>query len=146
MRMTLLGLLLVPAACGPAAPPALTNNAAEPAATANAAAPPPAANAAAPAPTVDAAPPAQELNVAELETYPDARGMPADVQRFIVQWQGCSHWLGEPDWNAERRRQIAEAVAETCPGLDAEGRRLRARYAANPEVLERLRDYEPLNQ
>ena len=146
MRLILLGLLLVPAACGPAAPPAENNDAAEPAAIANAAAPAPAVNAAAPAPAVDPATPAQELNAAELETYPDARGMPADVQRFIVQWQACSHWLGEPPWDDARRRQIEQAVRETCPGVDERGRRLRARYAGNAEVLVRIRDYEPLGQ
>ena len=86
------------------------------------------------------------LNAAELETYPDARGMPVDVQAFIVRYQDCQHWLGEPDWDAARRRQIAEAVAQACPGIDAEARRLRTLHAGHAEVLARLHNYEALGQ
>jgi len=86
------------------------------------------------------------LTEAEVQIYPDARGMPADVQDFIVRHQNCVHWQGEPDWEAERRRQIAHAVADVCPGLDAEARRLRSRYAGNEAVIERLRDYEEVGQ
>jgi hypothetical protein len=84
------------------------------------------------------------LTEAQLETYPDARGMPADVQHFIVRHGDCSHWLGEPEWDAGRRRQIEEAIVRSCFGIDAYGRRMRARYAGNAEVMARLRDYEPL--
>ena len=86
------------------------------------------------------------LDEAALRTYPDARGMPADVQQFIVQWQDCAHWIGEPAWNEERQRQINEAVAEVCPGVDARRAELRARYTGNPEVLARIADYEALGQ
>ena len=78
------------------------------------------------------------------EAYPDTAGMPEDVQRYIVQWSDCVHWTGEPDFNAARRRQIAKAVAQTCTGVDAVGRTVRARHASNPAVLERLKDYENL--
>lgn len=91
------------------------------------------------------APPAP-LSEDELRTYPDARGMPADVQQFIVQWQDCAHWSGEPAWNAERQQQINEAVAEVCPGVDARGAALRARYAGNEEVLARIARYAPIEQ
>ena len=84
------------------------------------------------------------LTEAELESYPEARGMPADVQAFIVRHQDCEHWQGEPDYDAERRGQIERAVAETCPGLDAEAARLRARYAGDPAVRERLAGFEPV--
>lgn len=86
------------------------------------------------------------LDEAGLRTYPDARGMPADVQQFIVQWQDCTHWLGEPAWNAERQRQINQAVAEVCPGVDARGVAVRARHARRPDVLARIADYEGLGQ
>lgn len=88
----------------------------------------------------------QPLTEAELTAYPDARGMPADAQRFIVRWQDCQHFLGEPDWDEARRRQIEYAVSQVCPGIDAEGRRVRARHAADAGVIARLRDYEPLGQ
>jgi hypothetical protein len=76
------------------------------------------------------------------ETYPDTAGMPEDVQRYIVQWSDCMHWAGEPDFNAARRRQIREAIKETCTGVDAIGRQVRARHAGNAAVLERLKTYE----
>jgi hypothetical protein len=86
------------------------------------------------------------LTEAELQVYPDARGMPADVQDFVVRYQDCVHWQGEPGWDAERRRQIEHAVADVCPGLDAEAQRLRAHYAGNAAVIERLRGFEPVGQ
>jgi len=88
----------------------------------------------------------QPLSQAELDAYPDARDMPTDVQRFIVRWTDCQHFLDEPDFSEERRRQIAYAVSQVCPGIDAEARRLRARHAADATVIARLRDYEPLAQ
>ena len=88
--------------------------------------------------------PLQPLSPAELDAYPDARGMPADVQRFITRWTDCRHFLGEPDYDEARRRQIEYAVSQVCPGIDAEGRRLRSRHAGDAAVIERLRAYEPL--
>jgi hypothetical protein len=88
----------------------------------------------------------QPLSLAELDAYPDARGMPADAQRFITRWTDCRHFLGEPDFDEERRRQLAYAVSQICPGIDEEGRRVRARHTGNAAVIERLRDYEPLGQ
>ena len=88
----------------------------------------------------------QPLTEAELQTYPDARGMPADVQAFIVRYEDCQHWLGEPDFDEARRHEIARVVAGICPGIDAAGERLRGRYAGNPMVLDRLSAYEPLGQ
>ena len=86
------------------------------------------------------------LTEAELQQYPEARGMPYHVQLFIVQYRTCEHWLGEPAWDAERRRQIEHAVADHCPGIDAVARDLRRGYADNPEVIQRLRGFEPLGQ
>jgi hypothetical protein len=86
------------------------------------------------------------LSPAELDAYPDARGMPVDVQRFILRWTDCGHYLGEPDYDEARRRQIAYAVSHVCPGIDAERRRVLARHAADSAVIARLRDYEPLGQ
>lgn len=80
------------------------------------------------------------------EVYPEAKGMPADVQEYIVRHQGCSHWGGEPGFDANRQKQIDEAVASLCTGLDRLGREVRARYAANRQVLDRIRDFEPLEE
>jgi hypothetical protein len=88
--------------------------------------------------------PPRPLTPAELEIYPEARGMPADVQDYMVRWQGCQHWLGEYGGDRTRRRQIERAVRAACPGIDARGRRVRAAHAGEAEVLARLADYEPL--
>jgi hypothetical protein len=69
---------------------------------------------------------------------------PPDVEEFIVRWEACAHWLGEPPWDDARRAQIERAVRETCPGIDEQGRRVRAAHAGYPELLAALRDYEPL--
>jgi hypothetical protein len=89
---------------------------------------------------------AQPLTEEQLRIYPDARGMPTDVQNFIVRWQDCQHWLGEVAWDEARRRQIETAVAEICPGIDLFAWDLRRQYAGDAEVIERLRDYGPLGQ
>lgn len=89
----------------------------------------------------------EPLDEAALRTYPDARGMPADVQQFIVQWSDCAHWLGEgPSDHPERQRQIDAAVASICPGVDTRATELRARHAGHAEVLARIARYEALGQ
>ena len=95
-------------------------------------------------PAVPVETPAQPLAVEALDVYPEVRGMPADVQHFMVRWHGCAHWLGEPEWDEARRRQIGEAVAEVCPGIDALGREVRERHAGDSEIVARLADYGPL--
>ena len=78
------------------------------------------------------------------ETYPDAAGMPRDVQAYIVRWSDCMHWAGEPAFDEDRRRQIDRGIEKSCTGVDALGARLRARHAAHPAVLDRIKDYETL--
>ena len=73
-----------------------------------------------------------------------ANGLPADVQRFIEQREGCEHWAGEPDYDEARRKQIEEAVRELCPGVDTQLAKLRKTYADNPRVMAALADFEPL--
>lgn len=86
------------------------------------------------------------LTEAELAAFPDAAGMPADVQDYIVRWRKCSHWLGEVGEEEPRRRQIEAAIREYCSGIDARGRRVRERHAGEPAVLGRIADYEELGQ
>ena len=92
------------------------------------------------------APSAQPVDRVGLHTWPEGLEMPSDVEEFIVQWEACQHWLGEPPWDEQRRRQIEQAVRDTCPGVDEHGRRIRARYADNSRIIAALREYEPLGQ
>ena len=55
----------------------------------------------------------------DLAVYPDAAGMPADVQDFIVQHSDCQHWLGETSDDPVRQREVNRTVRRICPGLDA---------------------------
>ena len=78
--------------------------------------------------------------------YPDAAGMPPDVQDFIVDYDDCQHWLGEEPYDADRKREIDEAVGKLCPKIDARRVRLMKRYRDNPSVSARLADYEVLGK
>jgi hypothetical protein len=79
------------------------------------------------------------------ETYPQTAGMPRDVQAYIIRWSDCTHWQGEYSEHPGRQRQIQRGVREACAGVDALGRRVRARHAGNAAIIERLRDLEPVN-
>lgn len=158
-ELVLLGLLGA-AACGSTATaPANGAAPANAAARANVAAP---VNAAAPVKSegqnAGAAPPAagdmvEGVNFAREpgqplieETYPDAAGMPRDVQAYIIRHSDCTHWGGEYSEEPERQRQIQEGVRQACGGVNELGRRIRARYAGNAQVLARLRDYQPVEE
>lgn len=132
-------LLIACAGCAPAAPDNGAENAAEPTiANATATVPKPKPST---APAVNAV--ALPDNVTT-EAAAGANGLPADVQAFIERREGCEHWAGEPDYDAERRKQIAEAVDELCPGIDTQLAALRKRYARDPQVIAALADLEPL--
>ena len=82
------------------------------------------------------------LTEAQLKAYPDARGLPADVQHFIVNQNDCEHWAGEEPYDAPRRREIDRGIAASCKGLDASAVTLRKRYAKYPKICAVLRNYE----
>lgn len=87
---------------------------------------------------------ATPLTEVELNSETRVLYLPSDAAAFIARWEACAHWLGEPAWDDARRAQIERAVRETCPGIDEQGRRVRAAHAGYPELLAALRDYEPL--
>ena len=87
---------------------------------------------------------AQDWERPGLHGWPEGVDLPADVDEFIARWESCQHALSEPFSDAQRRRMLERAVREYCPGIDALGRRLRARYADDPAMLDRLRPFEPL--
>lgn len=82
------------------------------------------------------------LTEAQLKAYPEARGLPADVQQFIVRHNDCEHWAGEEPYDAPRRREIDRGIAASCRGLDASAVTLRKRYAKYPKIRAVLRNYE----
>lgn len=77
-------------------------------------------------------------------TAAGANGLPADVQKFIERREGCEHFAGEPDYDDARRKQIADAVKELCPGIDRQLATLRTQHRDNPEAIAALADFEPL--
>ena len=77
-----------------------------------------------------------------------AHDLPADVQSFIEERDGCDHFRGEP-WGAgddpevkERREFIFENIKKLCTGTDKRLAELRNKYRNDPVVIERLRAYE----
>ncbi|MGH6613033.1 hypothetical protein [Sphingomonas sp.] len=100
-----------------------------------------------PAETASPAPDeAPAFNEQQLTTYPKARGLPGDVQRFVARYEDCEHFIGEPDYDAERRAELEKAVTEVCKGIDAEAAGLRRKYAAEAAVTTALAGYEDLHQ
>lgn len=65
-------------------------------------------------------------------------GLPAEVTKLVERWQECWHWGGEEPYDADRRKQIADGVARSCPGNEEERGRLRAKYAGQQDVLDAL--------
>ena len=78
------------------------------------------------------------------ETYPDTRGMPRDVQAYIIRWSDCRHWGGEYSEDPVRAEQIARGQREACAGVDALGERIRNRHRSNISIMTRLTSYEPI--
>jgi hypothetical protein len=62
--------------------------------------------------------------------------MPADVAAFMDRRIGCDHWTGEEPYDADRLKQINDAVTELCcASLRSDETALRAKYAANAEAM-----------
>ena len=86
------------------------------------------------------------LTAHELETYPAASRAPADVQRFIARWSDCARWLARDPWTRAEVSEIGEAQHRFCPGIDMRARRLRSRYADDPEILALLEEFDRLGE
>lgn len=83
-----------------------------------------------------------------LSTASIANDLPADVQSFIDERDGCDHFRGEP-WGAgddpavkERREFVFENIKKLCTGTDKRLAELRKKYRNDPIVIKRLRAYE----
>jgi hypothetical protein len=73
---------------------------------------------------------------------------PADVRDFIDMRDACDHWRGEPwpdhqdDPEEVRKKQILEAIKESCTGTDKRLSALKVAYASDPKILQVLDEYE----
>ncbi len=61
--------------------------------------------------------------------------LPADVAKFINNAEMCEHFAGEWDDNDKaRQREITQAVASSCGQAQRQWKRLRVKYAGQPEI------------
>lgn len=71
-----------------------------------------------------------------------ALAFPAEVTSFMVDRDGCDHFRGEEPYDQERAAFLEENIRELCTGTDSKLALLRQRYAADPDVLAALGNYE----
>jgi hypothetical protein len=77
-----------------------------------------------------------------------AAELPADVQSFIHDREGCDHFRGEPfdSGNApdikERREFILQKLKQLCAGTDQRLANLRRKYRSDRDLSARLSGYE----
>lgn len=82
----------------------------------------------------------------QVAATPDAAvaGLPAEVTALVARWEECWHWAGEEPYDADRRKQIEEGVARSCPGNDEERERLRTKYQGRRDILDALRKLDEM--
>jgi hypothetical protein len=98
--------------------------------------------AAAPAETVaptEAAPAA----AAPAEATP-ASGLPADVAALQEQFDLCEHFAGEEPYDAARRKEINDALAENCKPVKAAMPAIEAKYRDNAAVMAAVKNWHEL--
>lgn len=71
---------------------------------------------------------------------PGVCAMPRDVQALVVRQSMCDHFAGEEPYDDERRREIEDAIRESC-GNEKRAAKLMARYRKDQRVDAWLRDY-----
>lgn len=75
--------------------------------------------------------------------WADPAQLPKEVQRFIDRREGCDHMRGEDgDGDQQRQKEILRELDRYCTGTDKALARLRKKYAENPAVIARLKDFE----
>ena len=73
-----------------------------------------------------------------------AVGLPADVEAQRRNAETCEHFAGEEPYDAERRRQIEQGLADSCGPLKAALPGLKAKHAGDPAVDAMLADWDEL--
>ena len=67
--------------------------------------------------------------------------LPADVAKFIDNAEMCEHFAGEWDDNDKaRQREITQAIAQSCGAAQQQLKRLRVKYAKEPEIRKVIDD------
>lgn len=71
--------------------------------------------------------------------------LPSDVNKFIEKREGCDHIRGEiPEPSQKQRmREVNRENGKLCKGTDKALAQLKKKYAKNPQVLQRLDEFEP---
>ena len=71
------------------------------------------------------------------------KDQPKDVIALIDRLVGCNHWSGEDAYDAERKQEIAAAIADLkCERLQKDVAMARKRYARRPDTLKILQAAE----
>lgn len=68
-----------------------------------------------------------------------------DVDKFVERRDTCDFFRGEiPDPpNPERMKEVIDGANKYCAGTDAQLAALKIRYANNPTIMNKLKQYEP---
>ena len=67
------------------------------------------------------------------------KGMPSDVVKLINRIVACNHWSGEEAYDAERQRDIEDALRESrCDQLKRDETSIRDKYRRNKKVEKAL--------
>ena len=128
IKFAIAGRASLLAACAAAFSLAACNKPAEPAAAPAEPAPATVPNAAAPAaPTAEA-----------------ASALPADVAALQAQFETCEHFAGEEPYDADRKKQIEDAIEANCKPVKAATPAIKAKYADNPAVMAVVKNWEEL--
>jgi hypothetical protein len=72
----------------------------------------------------------------------EPKPFPPAVTAFMIDRDGCDHFRGEEAYDADRAAFLEENLRQLCTGTDARLAALRGRYAANPDVIAALAQYE----
>lgn len=68
--------------------------------------------------------------------------LPADVAKFIDNAEMCEHFAGEWDDNDKaRQREITQAIEQSCGAAQQQLKRLRVKYAKEPEIRKVIDDH-----
>ena len=71
----------------------------------------------------------------DARVHRELKSVPFAVRDLIERRAGCNHWGGEEGYDAERARQIADAVRELrCNRIEFDERRIKRKYAKSRRV------------